>query len=50
MEKVKEFKAHADFIRGIIVHLSEPYVISCSDEAKIKVWNYQKDFSLIATL
>jgi coatomer subunit beta' len=25
-------------------------MMSCSDEAKIKIWNYQKDFSLVATL
>ena len=50
MEKVKEFQAHGDFIRSIIVHISEPYIISSSDEAKIKIWNYQKDFALVATL
>ena len=31
MEKVKEFQAHGDFIRAIIVHMSEPYIISASD-------------------
>jgi len=31
MEKVKEFQAHGDFIRAIIVHPTEPYIISSSD-------------------
>ena len=31
MEKVKEFQAHGDFIRGIIVHPTEPYFVTCSD-------------------
>lgn len=40
MEKVKAFEAHADFIRAIIVHPSEPYIITSSDDSKIKIWNY----------
>ena len=50
MEKVKEFQAHADFIRCIIVHPTEPYMISGSDEAKIKIWNYENNFSQVAVL
>lgn len=40
MDKVKEFQAHNDFIRAIIVHPIEPYIITSSDEAKIKIWNF----------
>lgn len=50
MEKVKSIEAHADFIRCIIVHPTEPYVVSCSDDTKIKIWNYEKDFVLVGTL
>lgn len=50
MEKVKDFEAHTDFIRGIIVHPSEPFIITCSDDTKIKIWNYDKDFVLKRTL
>jgi coatomer subunit beta' len=50
MEKVKTVEAHADFIRAIIVHPTEPYVITSSDDAKIKIWNYEKDFYLVRTL
>lgn len=50
MEKVKSIEAHADFIRAIIIHPSEPYVITGSDDAKIKIWNYEKDFTLVRTL
>jgi coatomer subunit beta' len=40
MDKVKTIEGHNDFIRAIIVHPSEPYVISSSDDAKIKIWNF----------
>lgn len=50
MEKVKEFQAHADFIRAIIVHPTEPYIISSSDEAKIKVWNFDNNFKEVSVL
>ena len=40
MEKVRSVEAHADFIRCVVVHPVEPYLISCSDDSKIKIWNY----------
>ena len=40
MEKVKAIEAHNDFIRAIIVHPNEPFIISASDDSKIKIWNY----------
>jgi coatomer subunit beta' len=39
-EKVKSIDAHSDFIRAILVHPTEPLIISCSDDTKIKLWNY----------
>lgn len=50
MEKVKSFEAHSDFIRCIIVHPSEPYIITGADDTKIKIWNYETGFSLKHTL
>ena len=49
-EKVKSFEAHGDFIRAMLVHPSEPLLITCSDDTKIKIWNYEKDFALQRTL
>jgi len=50
MEKVKSIEAHSDFIRAIIVHPSEPFLITASDDSKIKIWNHDKDFALVRTL
>lgn len=47
---MKSIEAHGDFIRAIIVHPTEPFVITSSDDAKIKIWNHDKDFSLVRTL
>ncbi len=32
LEKVREFEAHSDFIRGLAVHPTQPYILSCSGE------------------
>lgn len=50
MEKIKSFDAHNDFIRQIHIHPEQPYIISCSDDSTIKIWNFDKNFSLIKTL
>jgi coatomer subunit beta' len=44
MEKVKEVEGHADYIRCLDVHPSLPYVLSCSDDMSIKLWDWNKDF------
>lgn len=30
LERVHMFEAHADYIRGIAVHPTQPYILSCS--------------------
>lgn len=44
-EKTKEFKAHDDYIRSLAVHPSLPYVLSCSDDTMIKLWDWEKDWA-----
>ena len=46
MEKEHSFEAHQDFIRAIIVHPTQPYIVTASDERKIKVWQYDTKFTL----
>jgi coatomer subunit beta' len=45
MEKVKEFEAHSDFVRHILVHPRDPYILTCSDDQTIILWNINKDFA-----
>jgi coatomer subunit beta' len=47
MEKVKEFDAHSDFIRCLIVHPKEAWLISCSDDQTIALWDVEKGFTHI---
>jgi coatomer subunit beta' len=49
MEKLKEFEAHTDFIRYIIVHPKDPLVLTCSDDNTICLWDIDKNFSLVRT-
>jgi len=40
-EKVIGFEAHADYIRSIAVHPTQPYVLSSSDDFTIKLWDWE---------
>ncbi|KAI5185402.1 coatomer subunit beta' [Nematocida homosporus] len=42
--------AHRDFIRGLAVHPTLPYVASSSDDNTIKLWDYSKGLTPIRTL
>lgn len=47
MEKIKEFEAHTDFIRYLVISPKDPYILSCSDDTKIHMWNYENNFNLV---
>ena len=42
MDKVKSFEAHTDYIRNLAVHPTAPYLLSCSDDMLIKLWDWEK--------
>jgi coatomer subunit beta' len=46
-EKIKQFTAHADYIRGIDVHPTLPCFLSCSDDRTIKMWDWDRDFACV---
>ena len=37
-------------MRSIIIHPTEPFIITASDDSKIKIWNYETGFTLKRTL
>jgi WD domain, G-beta repeat len=45
MEREKAFEAHADYIRSLAVHPSLPYLLSCSDDMLIKLWDWDKGWA-----
>ena len=45
MEREKTFEAHADYIRSLAVHPSLPYLLSCSDDMLIKLWDWDKGWA-----
>lgn len=47
MEKVKAFEAHTDFIRAFGVHPTLPYLLSCSDDYTIRLWDWEKNWESI---
>lgn len=44
MEKVRSVEAHADYIRYVEVHPSQPFVLSSSDDMSIKLWNWDQNW------
>ena len=50
MEKIKEVEVHSDFLRSLLVHPTEPIIITSSDDCTIKLWDYGKNFTLIRSL
>jgi coatomer subunit beta' len=48
-ELVKEFEAHSDYIRGVLVHPTLPCVLSSSDDILIKMWNWEKGWECAQT-
>ncbi|EFP02447.1 hypothetical protein CRE_01096 [Caenorhabditis remanei] len=43
---IREFEAHSDFIRSIVIHPTLPYLISASDDKTIKVWDWKNEWRL----
>lgn len=43
-EKITQFEAHPDYIRSIVVHPTQPFVLTASDDMTIKLWNWEKDW------
>jgi coatomer subunit beta' len=46
-EKVTSFEAHVDYIRCIAVHHTHPFILTCSDDMKIKLWDWEKGWKNI---
>ena len=49
LEKVNETEAHTDYIRCIAVHTTMPYILSCSDDMSIKLWDWEKAWQCTQT-
>jgi len=45
MEKIREFEAHMDYIRSLEVHPTQPYLLTCSDDMQIKMWDWEKNWA-----
>ena len=41
-EKIASFEAHPDYIRAIVVHPTQPFVLTASDDMTIKLWDWEK--------
>ena len=46
-EKITAFEAHPDYIRAIVVHPSQPFVLTASDDMTIKLWDWDKSWKCV---
>uniref|UniRef100_A0A7S1KUN6 Coatomer subunit beta' n=1 Tax=Percolomonas cosmopolitus TaxID=63605 RepID=A0A7S1KUN6_9EUKA len=46
-EKEAVFEAHSDYIRSISVHATKPYVLTCSDDLQIKMWDWENKWQCV---
>lgn len=46
-EKITSFEAHPDYIRAIVVHPSQPWVLTASDDMTIKLWDWEKGWKCV---
>ena len=47
LERVTQFTAHSDYIRGLIIHPTRPLVLSCSDDLTVKAWDWEKSWKQV---
>ncbi|KAH8147891.1 uncharacterized protein LAJ45_07992 [Morchella importuna] len=48
-EKIAAFEAHPDYIRSIVVHPTQPFVLTASDDMTIKLWDWDKGWKCVQT-
>lgn len=48
-EKITSFEAHPDYIRAIVVHPTQPFVLTASDDMTIKLWDWDKSWKCVQT-
>lgn len=46
-EKITSFEAHPDYIRSIVVHPTQPFVLTASDDMTIKLWDWEKGWKCV---
>ncbi|KAL5359825.1 coatomer WD associated region-domain-containing protein [Aspergillus floccosus] len=46
-EKIASFEAHPDYIRSIVVHPTQPFVLTASDDMTIKLWDWEKGWKCV---
>jgi len=46
-EKVTSFEAHPDYIRAIVIHPTQPFVLTASDDMTIKLWDWDKQWKCV---
>ena len=46
-EKITSFEGHPDYIRAIVVHPNQPFVLTASDDMTIKLWDWEKGWKCV---
>ncbi|KAL5105903.1 Coatomer subunit beta [Taenia crassiceps] len=48
LERVhQQVEAHGDYIRSIVVHPTQPLILTCSDDVMIRLWDWEKNWKCV---
>ncbi|KAF2345477.1 WD40 repeat, partial [Trinorchestia longiramus] len=45
LERLHQFEAHSDYVRCIVVHPTQPFLLTSSDDMLIKLWNWDQKWA-----
>src|ERR1700712_6007829 len=46
-ERITSFEAHPDYIRAIVVHPTQPFVLTASDDMTIRLFDWEKNWKCV---
>lgn len=49
LERVHQFEAHSDYLRSIIVHPTQSFILTSSDDMLVKLWDWENKWSVKQT-
>lgn len=49
-ERIADWEAHSDYIRGIAVHPTKSIILSCADDFTIKMWDWESNWACLKVI
>lgn len=50
VKKIRVLRGHSKYVNSLAVHATEPYALSASQDGKILIWDYERNWELTRTV